>query len=43
MVRVEMDPKDLTQARIIYRLRNASPAVQQMQSQLHSAAAARRR
>ena len=30
MVRVEMDPKDLTQARIIYRLRNASPAVQQM-------------
>lgn len=42
MVRVEMDPKDLTQARIIYRLRNASPAVQQMQSQLHSAAARRR-
>lgn len=43
MVRVKMDLKDLTQARIIYRLRNASPAVQQMQSQLHSAAAARRR
>ena len=43
MVRVAMDPKDLTQARIIYRLRNASPADQQMQSQLHSAAAAPRR
>ncbi len=42
-VRVEMDPKDLTQARITYRLRNASPAVQQMQSQLHSASNARRR
>lgn len=41
-VRVEMDPKDLTQARITYRLRNASAAMQQMQSQMHSATARRR-
>ncbi|MBE6401904.1 MAG: translation initiation factor IF-1 [Opitutales bacterium] len=41
-VRVEMDPKDLTQARITYRLRNATPAMQQMQAQMHSASARRR-
>lgn len=41
-VRVEMDPKDLTQARIIYRLRTASPAVRQMQAQLHNNATRRR-
>lgn len=41
-VRVEMDPKDLTQARIVYRLRTASAAVQQMQAQLHNSAQRRR-
>ena len=41
-VRVEMDPKDLTQAHITYRLRNATPAMQQMQAQMHSASARRR-